>query len=138
MHSLKTENVLLSDAYFPYSKCKNKERKRNMNASGMIRGYMSKGYGAEDFLNHVSTTIQRQLQEWDENYEVKVEKRQNAHFLITVYLDTPIHKVGMTKDEVQTAQEKSPFALDRHIWGELQNQGMLILYSSGNYLSYVL
>src|SRR5699024_10495309 len=103
-----------------------------MNASGLIRGYLAKNVETEDFLTHVTTTIQRQLQEWNEHYKVKVETFPGHSFLITIHVNTPIYK------EVRMNQEKGPYALDRLIWRELQVQGMIILYSPGNYLAHVL
>lgn len=109
-----------------------------MNASGMIRGYMTKNVETENFLMHVTTTIQRQLQEWDENYKVKVEKYSGHQFLITIYLNAPIYKVVLNQEEVRINQAKGPYAIDRLIWRELQIQGMTVFYSPGNYLAQVL
>jgi len=109
-----------------------------MNASGLIRGYLAKNVETEKFLTHVATTIQRQLQEWDEHYKVKVETCPGHPFLITIHVNTPIYKVVLSQEEVRMNQEKGPYALDRLIWRELQVQGMVILYSPGNYLAHVL
>lgn len=48
-----------------------------MNTQGFIRGMMAKNYSSEKFLVHVATTVERQLQEWNEQFEIMVAKLQN-------------------------------------------------------------
>lgn len=106
-----------------------------MNSSGFIRGLMAKNFDNERFLLHVAECIERQLKEWDENYEVMVAKMPDYFFVIrnakkSIYFT-------ITEKKAKELQEEFIFALDRHIWLELQKQGVKLQNGQGNYLSYV-
>ena len=53
-----------------------------MNTTGFIRGYMAKNMENEKFLEHVGWVLERQLQEWDESYQLRVFKQED--FIISV------------------------------------------------------
>lgn len=107
-----------------------------MNISGVARSYMSRHLGEEDFLIHVSKTVERQLQEWDENYEVIIMKFSNYEW--NVKIDERYYHIELSDEEVKELQHRDPYALDRKLWKELQEQGLKIVRGFGNYLDFVL
>ena len=106
-----------------------------MNTTGFIRGYMAKNQDGEKFLKHVLVTVERQLQEWDPNYEVQLIKLSNYEVLVKNDKET----INFTISESQLAlfQSRSPYTLDRFIWKELEDKGVTIGKCDGNYLTYV-
>ncbi|WP_019152509.1 hypothetical protein [Robertmurraya massiliosenegalensis] len=107
-----------------------------MNISGMARNYIAKYFSSEDFLVHVSKTVERQLQEWNTSYEVIVMKVENYHW--NVKIDERYYELHLTEEEIKVLQKRDPYALDRRIWKELKAQGLPIKYGDGNYLDLVL
>lgn len=103
-----------------------------MNASGFLRGLMSKNLSGEDFIKHVAHSIEKQLQEWDEHYEVFLMKLADYEFMIK-NKDTYYH-VQISQLELETLQNKSPFSLDKRIWLDLKDQGLPIIMGLGDYL----
>jgi hypothetical protein len=107
-----------------------------MNMMGFLRGYMSKNYSSEKFIKHVSDIIEKQLQEWDLNYEVFLMKLTNYELMIKNG-ETYYH-LEISEQELNFLQNKSPFSLDRKIWLEMQKQGIQIFKGYGDYLDKVL
>jgi hypothetical protein len=107
-----------------------------MHISEFIRGYMANNLGSEEFLKHVAGLIETQLQEWDPNYEVFVMKF--AAYEVMVKNKTIYYHVHLSEDEIETLQNQDPFELDRRIWRELEEQGLLIIKGKGNYIQMVL
>lgn len=106
-----------------------------MNISGVIRGYMTKNMSVEEFIVHVATLMEKQLKEWDENFEVYVMKLADYEFVVknnTTYYGTDI-----PEEEIAALQNESPFALDKKLWTELEKQGLNILRGYGDYLDKV-
>lgn len=106
-----------------------------MNISGVIRGYITKTMIVEEFIVHVATLMEKQLKEWDENYEVYVMKL--ADYELVIKNNEKYYEVTLCEDEIEYLQNKSPFALDRKLWTELENQGLAILRGYGDYLDKV-
>lgn len=106
-----------------------------MNISGVIRGYMSKNMNVEEFIVHVATLMEKQLKEWDENYEVYVMKLADYEFVVKN--NDTYYGVDISEDEIDFLQNKSPFALDKKLWAELEKQGINILRGYGDYLEKV-
>lgn len=106
-----------------------------MNTQGFIRGMMAKNYSSEKFLVHVATTVERQLQEWNEQFEIMVAKLQNNFWIVRNGEESIYFTI--TEQEVEQLQNKSPYSLDRRIWEELENHGIDIKIGPGNYMSYV-
>ncbi|MBB6444022.1 hypothetical protein [Bacillus benzoevorans] len=106
-----------------------------MNISGVIRGYMSKNMGVEEFIVHVATLMEKQLKEWDENYEVYVMKLTDYEFIVKN--NDTYYGVDISADEIAELQNKNPFALDKKLWIELEHQGLNILRGYGDYLDKV-
>ncbi|GIN61790.1 hypothetical protein J27TS8_17830 [Robertmurraya siralis] len=106
-----------------------------MNISGAARSYMAKYFNEEDFLIHVSKTIERQLQEWDNSYKVMIMKLEN--YLWTARNVDNDYELLLSEHEINVLQKKDPYALDREIWNELQKQGLMILNGYGNYLDQI-
>jgi hypothetical protein len=102
----------------------------------LTRGYISKGYSNEKFIQHVVDMIEKQLQEWDPNYEVFLMKLSNYELMIKN--GEAYYYVELTEQELDFLQNKSPFSLDRKIWLELENQGIQIFKGFGDYLDKVL
>ncbi|PAV27938.1 hypothetical protein CIL05_18875 [Virgibacillus profundi] len=107
-----------------------------MNSSGWVRGYMSKSYSGEDFLIHVGTTIERQLKEWDEGYEVNIMKFRD--YVFVVKKGDRYYEMKLAEKEVEMLKDKSPYSLDRRIWVELERQVIQFLEGYGNYVGRVL
>lgn len=103
-----------------------------MNNSGFIRGLMSKNLGHEEFLQHVGNTIEKQLQEWDENYQVNIMKMENYHFIVKN--GDKDYWLEITEEELIKLQNKSPFSLDFRLWTMLVVQGIEIKFGDGDYL----
>lgn len=106
-----------------------------MNTTGFIRGLMSKNVSSEDYLKHVTTTVEQQLQEWDPSYEVFVMKLSNYEIIVKKELQ--YYNLTLPEAEVIALQDKSPYSLDRKIWSELVDQGLQLVWGTGNYLEYV-
>lgn len=106
-----------------------------MNVSGVIRGYMSKNMDVEQFIIHVATLMEKQLKEWDENYEVYVMKM--ANYELVVKNGEKYYEVSLSEDEIKVLQNKSPFSLDKRLWTELEQQGLNLLWGYGDYLDKV-
>lgn len=107
-----------------------------MNISGMARGYMAKHFRAEDFLIHVSKMIERQLQEWNNNYQVIIMKFDKYEW--NVKIDDVYYTIDLTEDEINELKERDPYALDRKLWKDLQSQDLEILKGYGNYIDFVI
>jgi len=80
--------------------------------------------------------IEKQLQEWDPNFEVFLMKLSNYELMIKN--GEAYYYVELTEQELDFLQNKSPFSLDRKIWLELENQGIQIFKGFGDYLDKVL
>ena len=106
-----------------------------MNISGVIRGYMSKNMSVEEFIVHVATLMEKQLKEWDENYEVYVMKL--ADYEVVVKNNDTYYGVDISEFEIDFLQNKSPFSLDKKLCAELEKQGLNILRGYGDYLDKV-
>lgn len=106
-----------------------------MNSTGFIRGYMAKNMAKEKFLEHVVWVLERQLQEWDENYQVNIIERDN--YIITVHHHKVTIAITLSASKLESLQAASPYALDRYLWTELKNKGLQLKDKNGNYLDYV-
>lgn len=110
--------------------------RNSMNISGVARSYMSRHLGEEDFLIHVSKTVERQLQEWDGAYEVIIMKLENYEW--NVKLGDDYFHIELSEKVIHELQHRDPYALDRKLWKDLQEQGLKIVRGYGNYLDFVL
>lgn len=110
-----------------------------MNSSGWIRGMMTKLYETEKVLAQVVDTIRRQLYKWDTEYHVKLleELLEKDIYYIVVTKNEASYRVTLPKHHVTRLQETSPYALDKHIWNVLKQQGLQVQESSGNYLKHL-
>lgn len=106
-----------------------------MNASVWIRGIMSKNVSGEEFIIHVCTCIERQLQEWDPKFEVFLMKMKD--YEIHIRNESEFYHTSVSELVLKELQDKSPFALDRKIWQDLIDQGLETIEGTGNYLEYV-
>ncbi|RFB12697.1 hypothetical protein DZB84_18260 [Bacillus sp. HNG] len=106
-----------------------------MNTSGFLRGMMSKNMEGEKYLIHVATCVEQELQERDPDGKVIVMKLENYVLFVTGKQDS--YQLTITETELTTLQQRDPYALDRKIWRDLEQQGLQIIRGSGNYLEYV-
>lgn len=106
-----------------------------MNINVIARGMMIKSYTPEDFIQHVASTIEGQLQEWDAKYEVFLMKFQD--YQLVVKRGNMYYDVFITENAVAYLQAQGAFMLDRVIWLALQEQGLPICKGLGNYMDSV-
>ncbi|WP_042348023.1 hypothetical protein [Bacillus massiliigorillae] len=107
-----------------------------MNINGMTRNYLSLNLGAEDFLQHVASTIELQLREWDSSYEVFVMKFND--YQLSIKLNEKYYDVHISEKELNDLHKKGAYDLDRKIWSELKNKKLPVQKGFGNYIEYVL
>lgn len=107
-----------------------------MNATGFIRGLLSKNYSNEQFIIHVGEVIEQQLKERDGAYWVNIIKLKDYIFIVKN--GDKDYWLEMTEEELAALQDQSPFSLDKRIWLELEQQGLEIVFGYGNYLERVL
>ena len=115
----------------------NERGEGQMNSSGYIRGLYSKNSGRDQFLQTVLQVIERQMAKWDSKSEVTYHLDKD-NYKITFQFKGKTYEISLKFETISHLQHKSPYALDRHIWHTLEKQGLIIRYSTGNYLSYVL
>jgi uncharacterized protein YqgQ len=107
-----------------------------MNINGEARKNVARNLSREEFLKYVATAIERQLKEWDENYEVYVMKLKK--YEIVIYHGDQYYHVKLAENELDSLQKTSPLELDRKVWKELEKQGLPIIRGKGNYIEMVL
>ena len=107
-----------------------------MNSTGFVRGMMSKSMETEMYLTHVVKTIRRQLEKWDERYEVKLQQDllDETSYEVNVILEDVTYHVHLDFPTVVALQDKSSYSLDRHIWESLKSKGLMIEKTHGDYL----
>ncbi len=103
-----------------------------MNASGMLRGYASKAMPNDDFFDHVTTTMERQLKQWDSDYELFVNTTDG--YQVAVLHGDKRHTALLSTEEWGTLQQNTPFSVDRAIWQQLQAQGLEVKTGFGDYI----
>jgi len=107
-----------------------------VNSTGFVRGMMSKSMETEMYLTHVVKTIRRQLENWDERYEVKLQQDllEETNYEVNVTLEDKTYRIHLDYPTVAALQDKSPYSLDRHIWESLKSKGLVIEKTHGDYL----
>lgn len=96
---------------------------------------MSKNMSGEKFLEVVASTMEKQLKEWDENYEVMVMKLIN--YEVVIKNQETYYHIELTEDELKSLQDRGAFSVDRTLWAEFEKQGLQLIRGYGNYLDYV-
>ena len=107
-----------------------------MNINGFARNYMARYLSGEEYLMHVATLIERQLKEWNQNYELFVLKLYNYEVIINNQDD--YYYVQLSESELHSLQKSGSYEVDRKVWGELLIQGLPIIKGKGNYIEMVL
>jgi ribosomal protein S19E (S16A) len=107
-----------------------------VNSNGFARGLMAKNSNEEEFIKHVASVVERQLKEWDEKYEVMVIK--GVHYEFVVNHNDDFYHLQLSQQDIHELQKRSPYALDRKIWQELEKIGLTIRWDRGNYIEVVL
>ncbi|TFE01519.1 hypothetical protein [Jeotgalibacillus salarius] len=103
-----------------------------MNASGMLRGYASKAMPNDAFFNHVTTTMEKQLKQWNPDYELLVNTSDD--YRIVVLQNEKRYTATLSAEEWATLQQTAPFSVDRAIWQQLQEQGLEVKLGFGDYI----
>jgi hypothetical protein len=107
-----------------------------MNINGLVRSYLARNQTGEEFFKLVADLMERQLKEWDPEYEVFLMKF--SYYELTVKKGDQYYHVLVTENELTELQKADPFALDKKLWNELEKQGLPIKKGYGNYLDIVL
>lgn len=107
-----------------------------LNSTGFVRGMMSKSTETEIYLKHVVETIARQLEMWDEHYDVKLfqDLLDEKKYEVIVTLEEKTYHLHLELSLAAALQDKSPYSLDRYIWERLKEEGLVIEKTHGNYL----
>lgn len=106
-----------------------------MNSSSFIRTQMIQQTSAKDFFNHLGKCVQQELSENGESCEVVV--RTWPHYYMSVAFLGKTYQLGFKKRAVNRLMQKGIFALDQTIWMMLEQQGLMIPDTSGNYMKHV-
>jgi hypothetical protein len=114
-----------------------KERgKGNMNANGIIRGYMACHMKVDSFASHVANCVRRQLLEFESTATFHMDYHTNF-FLFYGQAFGQTFQLLLTFAEVEVLKAKGPYALDRRIWEEMKAKGLPIKNTT-HYLQTVL
>src|SRR5699024_371998 len=107
-----------------------------LNSTGFVRGMMSKSMETEMYLTHVVETIRRQLEKWEENYEVKLHQDliDETNYEVIVTIEDKTYHDHLDFEPASALQDKSHYSLDRHIWESLKSKGLVIEQTHGDYL----
>jgi hypothetical protein len=107
-----------------------------MNVNEMVRSYMVRIMNDEDFLKHVGDLVERQLQEWDLDYEVFIMKFKD--YELVVKNNDQYFEMTLTELDLEMLRIKGLFSLDQRIWKDLVDAGLTVMEGYGNYMSTVL
>jgi hypothetical protein len=108
----------------------------NMNANGIIRGYMACHMKVDSFASHVAHCLRRQLLEFEPTAIFHMDHHTNF-FLFYGQAFGQTFQLLLTFAEVEMLKAKGPYALDRYIWEEIQTKGFPI-ENTTHYLQTVL
>lgn len=106
-----------------------------MNASGMLRGYASKAMPNDAFFDHVTQTMEKQLKQWDTDYELFVNTTDG--YQIAVLYGESRYTATLSAENWDTLQQNTPSSVDRAIWLQLQEQGLEVKTGFGDYIEKV-
>lgn len=107
-----------------------------MNINGIARSYMARHQGGEEFIKHVADLMERQLKEWNEDYQVFLMKY--SYYELSIKNNERYYYVQLSEMELEMLKKKDPYALDRKLWKSLEEQGLPIQKGIGNYIDWVL
>lgn len=107
-----------------------------MNINGAARSYMSRFQSSEDFFIQVANLIEKQLKEWNPDYEVFLLRF--SYYELVVKKNDQYYHIEITETELDQLQKKAPYALDRKIWMDLEGLGLPIMKGYGNYIESIL
>jgi hypothetical protein len=100
-----------------------------LNANGMIRGFMACHMKLEPFVAHVVSCVKRQLEEFDPTSMFFMDCHTNF-FLFYGQTFGKTFQLIMTFPEAEELKAQSPYALDRYIWQEIEENGIPIQLST--------
>lgn len=106
-----------------------------MNSSSFIRTQMIQQLSAKDFFKHLGNCVQRELSENGDACEVVVKTL--PHYYMTVKFQGKTYRFAFKKSQVNRLMKEEIFALDRTIWMTLEQKGLIIPETSGNYMRHV-
>ncbi|WP_318502437.1 hypothetical protein [Bacillus sp. T3] len=107
-----------------------------MNINGVAREYMARFQSGEEFFKQVADQIERQLKEWDPQYEVFLMRF--SYYELVIKNGEQYYNIQLTYSELDSLQKKAPYALDRKIWKDLNALGLPIIKGYGNYIESIL
>lgn len=108
-----------------------------MNINPLARGYKNKNMDGEAFIIHVVKLIERQLKEWDPEYEINLLKLADYEIWIKKN-EAYCYEINISESELEAFQKKCPYCLDIVIWKRLEAKGLQIKKGYGNYLDIIL
>lgn len=106
-----------------------------MNSSSFNRTQMIQHLSPKDFFKHLGNCVQRELSENGDVCEVIVKTL--PHYYMTVKFQRKTYQLAFKKSQITRLMNEEIFALDRTIWMILEQKGLKIPVTSGNYMKHV-
>lgn len=104
---------------------------RDMNTSGMLRGYLAKVMDQESFFFHVINCMEKQLSDWGNDTLLLFNwERQSDNVSGLFIIDGFSHSFILTKQMLKELQAESPYALDKVLWESLIEEGLILKESN--------
>lgn len=104
---------------------------RDMNTSGMLRGYLAKVMDQESFFFHVINCMEKQLLDWGNDTLLLFNwERQSDNVSGLFIIDGFSHSFILTKQMLKALQAESPYALDKALWESLIEEGLILKESN--------
>lgn len=103
-----------------------------MNTNSFFRSTMANSYTTRKFFKKVTSDLQTQLVQWDDQAAVEVGEWRS--YVVKVQYLGKSYRVTLTKNEIDLLQHEEPYALDTAIWTELIKQGLVLKEERGNFL----
>ena len=96
-----------------------------MDSQGWVRGIMSKSFPPDRFFIMIMKDIEEELTHWGHETIILYNwGGQSAEVPVTFMIDWQLYPLPMEKALIQQLQKQSPYALDKHIWSHLKNNGI--------------
>jgi hypothetical protein len=92
-----------------------------------IRSYMAAHLTAASFASHVARCVQKQLLQFDRQAAIYFDSRQNV-FHLYGYTQGKMFSLLLTLAEVEEWKAAAPYALDRYIFGELEEKEISVVH----------
>jgi hypothetical protein len=93
----------------------------------LIRSYMAAHLKAESFASHVARCIRKQLLQFDKQTVLHFDCYENFFHLYGHTQGKSFYLI-LTLAEVEEWKAAAPYALDRYIFGELEEKGISVVH----------